>query len=317
MLIAVVGGGALGSVFAARLATAGHDVALVVRPGRERDTSPITLERASGDGAVTAWAAPRRAVRIPPETRVVLVCVRLEQLDAALVERLGDAPDAPVVVMTPMLPADFGRLREALGDRLVAGMPGVVAYADARGVVRYWLPAMVPTLVDDAGPAHPAVAALVEALRAAGIPTKLEADVHDTNPATTVSFVPLTLALEIAGGIDALLADGPLLALALEGAAEGRQLAMRIGEVALGARVLLRFAGPRALRFGMAIARRRFPEAMLYVETHFGRRGGAGPGAKLHAQNVQMAAEMCALAAELETPHRALDQLRERLEVVR
>jgi hypothetical protein len=44
------------------------------------------------------------------------------------------------------------------------------------------------------------------------------------------------------------------------------------------------------LRFGVAVARKRYPEAFAYVEDHFGR--------KLHAQNLVMAKAMVDLAHE-------------------
>src|SRR5258706_15801779 len=107
------------------------------------------------------------------------------------------------------------------------------------------------------------------------------------------------MALDVAGSIDALFADDVLLAEALEAASEGRALADRIGKVAVWASLLTRFLGPMTLKAALALGRLRSPEAVAYVEEHFGR--------KLHAQHVRMGEEIAALAAEKGTPHRALD----------
>jgi hypothetical protein len=65
---------------------------------------------------------------------------------------------------------------------------------------------------------------------------------------------------------------------------------------------------PFVLKVGVGLVRSRLPEAMVYVEEHFGR--------KLHAQNVLMARRIVALANRQGTPRTALEQLLERLEAV-
>jgi len=129
--------------------------------------------------------------------------------------------------------------------------------------------------------------------------------VRETNPATTVAFIPLAMALDVAGGSDALLADKALLELALDAAREGLSLSRQIGKAAAWAGLLTKFVGPRMLRIGLALARSSSPEAVAYVEEHFGH--------KLHAQNVAMAEAMTQLAWEKQTPHDALDRLLARL----
>jgi hypothetical protein len=243
----------------------------------------------------------------------VLVCVRVEQLDAALLDALAAAPERPIVFLTPLLPADYARVRRALGERAIAGMPGVVAYvAEGRSarregehVVRYWVPAVAPTLLDEPRVPMPALVALAEALGAAGLPTRIELGVHEANPATTVTFLPLVFALDIAGGVDALLADRALVALALAGVREGVELATRIGKPALWAGLFRRFLGPRWLRVGVSLARRASPEAMAYVDLHFAQ--------KLRLQNRALATAMVELAEAKQTPHAALLELRSRL----
>jgi len=125
------------------------------------------------------------------------------------------------------------------------------------------------------------------------------------NVATTVSFIPLAMALDVAGSIDALLQDHALLALGFDAVDEGRELGRAVGKAEAWASTLLRFAGPLTLKVGVGLARSRAPEALAYVEEHFGR--------KLHEQNVALAAGMIDLAAQKGTRREALRRLSSRL----
>ena len=226
MHVAIVGAGALGRVYGVRLAAAGTDVTFVVRASRMQESQPpLCIARVDGDKRQDELAAPRRSASVPAEADVIVVCVRAEQVDAPLERALAAAPDVPVVMLTPLMPAALETLCHALGQRVVVAMPGVVAYvrnADRPGeeVTRYWLPRVAPTLIDETSrdAEVDSVTGLVDALVKAGLPARIEHGVRETNPATTVSFIPLAMALDVAGGSDALLADGALLALAIEAA---------------------------------------------------------------------------------------------------
>jgi hypothetical protein len=209
--------------------------------------------------------------------------------------------------MTPMMPADHAGLSAALPGRVVTGMPSVVSYLNDAGAIRYWLPEVATTFVE----ARPGVPSgvevdLVKRLTRAEIGAKLAPDVLTRNVATTVSFIPLAMALDVAGSTEALLDDHALLSLAFHAADEGRELGRAVGKAEAWASTLLRFVGPLTLKVGIGLARSRAPEAVAYVEQHFGR--------KLHAQNVLMARRIVDLAVERGTPHEALGKLLERLE---
>jgi hypothetical protein len=120
-----------------------------------------------------------------------------------------------------------------------------------------------------------------------------------------VSFIPLAMALDAAGSLDALLADRALVELAFAAAREGRELGQAVGKAEAWASTLLRFVGPRTLRMGIGLARSRSPEALAYAEQHFGR--------KLHAQSVAMASQMVELALEKGTPAAKMAELLARL----
>jgi 2-dehydropantoate 2-reductase len=303
MRVAIVGAGALGSVYGARLARfAGCEVSVVARAAAPSTES--RLEHVE-DGEVLRWQVPARVAAAPLDAEVILAFVRYEQLDSLPPRVAGGT--APVVVMTPMLPQDHARLAAALPDRLVTGMPSVVSYVNDAGAVRYWLPRAATTLIDGRATTG-AEAELVKRLDRAGIAARIEQDVLARNVATTVSFVPLTMALDAAGSIEGVLHDEALLALAFEATEEGRDLGRAVGKPEAWASLLLRFVGPFTLKVGVGLARSRAPEAFAYVEHHFGR--------KLHAQNVLMADRMVELARERHTPHRALDSLLARLRMV-
>jgi hypothetical protein len=221
--------------------------------------------------------------------------------------------------MTPMMPRDHALLRAALPGRVRTGMPGVVSYRNEAGAVRYWLPHVATTLVEEprgatdggvsdgmSDGAGAVLDELVTRLTRAGIRAKLAPDVLARNVATTVSFVPLVMALDAAGGIDGLLQDRAVLSLAFDALDEGRELGRAMGRAEAWASTLLRFAGPLTLRVGVGLARSRTPEAMAYFGQHFAR--------KLHAQNLAMARSMLDLAAANGTPDDALRRLLDRLE---
>lgn len=300
MRVCVVGAGALGGVYAARLACLGGcEVSLVGRAAAPAAT--MRLERVV-DGDVLEWQAPPRLSTPPPDSDVILAFVRYEQLPTLPARLVGVR--APVVVLTPMMPADHVALEAALPGRVVTGMPGVVSYVNDAGAIRHWLPRSATTLVEQRA-APGAEVELVERLNRADIRSRLEPDVLARNVATTVSFIPLAMALDAAGGLDPLLADRKLVDLAFSATREGRELGQAVGKAEAWASTLLRFVGPLTLRMGIGLARSRSPEAVAYAEQHFGR--------KLHAQNVAMAAQMVALARAKGTPAEAMTELLARL----
>jgi 2-dehydropantoate 2-reductase len=300
--VAIVGAGALGRVYGARLSEeAGATVSFVVRASAPR--GPIQIARVDGKHEEHTVATPEWQEAVPGAAEVVLVCVRAEQIDDALVELLRAGPAVPAVLLTPLFPDDARRLRASLGDRLVVAMPSVVAYAPGQGAVRYWLPRVAHTLLQDG---HAVVHDLARALETAGIASRVQSHVLEVNAATTISFLPFTLALATTRSVDALLADDALLELALEAAREAEHVAARVGRPPSWVDLLLRFANPALLRGGVALAERASPEAVRYVEVHFGQ--------KLRAQAVSMGRSLLALATAEGLPHAAITALVERVE---
>jgi 2-dehydropantoate 2-reductase len=303
--VAVVGAGALGSVYGVRLALhGGVDVTFVVRPARALSREPIVIERVRGARRDTL-VSPTLSAIVPPDADAVVVTIGTEDLDA--LEGLVGESSAPVVLLTPMLPREYERVRAAFGARALAAMPAVVAYARRDdGVVRYWLPP-APTKIDEPrrGASGEAVRELAAALSRAGLRGRFELGVHETNPATTMCFIPVAMLLAVSGSAEALAGDEQLVALASRACREGTRLGHRVGRPEPWAALAPALAATWALPLWLRLLGRASPEALFYAEEHFGR--------KLAAQHRLMIRDMIDLAREGGLPHDALDELARRL----
>lgn len=303
MHVAVVGAGALGAVYGVRLALRTQTtVSFVVRPRRVSETTPLAIHRVGGKEAETL-EAPARVAVVPRDADMIVLAVGTEDLDA-LRAPLGDS-EAPMVVLTPMMPDDWTRMRSAFGDRVHAALPTVISYArDAE--IRYWLQPM-PTKIDEprAGEHGVAVRAFARALDEAGLATRFELGVHENNPATTLCFIPLGMALSLAPSMEAFAKDAELVALAQRACAEGVALGRRVGRAEPMATFAPWIVQPTLLRIAVAVLQRANPEAIHYAEHHF--------GAKLKDQHRVMAETIVALAEAKAMPHEALSALAARL----
>lgn len=318
MLVTVIGAGVLGRIYGVALADIGERVSFVVRPARLAETTPFVIERVSG-GDRRVLSEPRRVASVPEDSEVVLITLRYGQIEE-LVETgqlaaLFGPCRAPVVVLTPLLPRLRGALEDHLGRAIVAAMPGAVGYRADHDEVRYWVPIVASTLIDDPATSIAAMSSaasdralretLAERLTKAGIPARLERDVAALNAATTVAFYPLVAAIDVGRGIDAALADKELVEEALLAAEECAKLARTLGKLVPWASMLNRFVGPFTLKAGVKLARRLYPASVQFVDAHV--------GLALHDQHVAMGAAIVELARErgVETP--ALDRLVRRL----
>ncbi len=300
MRVAIVGAGALGSVYGARLATAGDcDVSLVGRSARPGGR--VRLELVQRDDVIV-WDVPEVHGAVPGDADVILACVRYEQLEALPARVAGCR--APVAVLTPMMPRDHRALSSALGERLRVAMPGVVAYRNEAGVIRHWLPRLATTWLEGRD-ANGVEGELARRLARSGVAAHVDGGILARNVATTVSFLPMALALDCAGSLERALDDAELLSLAVDAADEGRALARMVGKPATWAAALTPMMRPLTLRVGLSIARSRATEAVRYAEEHFGR--------KLHEQNVALGRAVLELATEKGARRTALEGLMDRL----
>ncbi len=308
MHVTIVGAGVLGRIYGVRLAAAGERVGFVVRPERADEVGAFVLEQVNGPRRRDVLDHPDRVTQIPRSTAAVLLAVRFDQLSGTspLVAVLRDAPAVPLIVVTPMLPAQRAAVERALGRRLTAAMPGAAGYLDERQVVRYWLTSVAPTLIegDARGADGPALEELLLHLGKAGLPAHRERNVGALNAATTTAFFPLVAAIDAGGGIDRLLADKDLFATVIDAARESDALGQKLGKVASWAHLLTRFVGPYTLKPAVALAHRLAPEALRFAEEHFGH--------KLHAQHLGMGEAILEMGREHGLPMPALVQLMDR-----
>jgi 2-dehydropantoate 2-reductase len=322
MHVTVVGAGVLGRIYGARLAEGDEQVSFVVRPDRAGETSPFFIEQVNGGDRREVIERPVRLTEIPEGADLVLVCVRFHELlpereasedgpgkaqkgfDLREILRSGGSRSAPVVVLTPMLPGQARALRDASGRPIVPAMPGVVGYLNEHGAVRYWIPAVTSTLLDEnaAGREGRAVIeALARRLTQMGLPTHLERDVAALNEATTITFFPLIAAIDAGSGIDGVITNKELMGAVLDSAKESEALARKVGRAAAWSHFLMKFVGPFTLKPGIALARRLFPESVRYVESHF--------GPKLHEQHIAMGEGILELGRANNIPMPALERL--------
>jgi 2-dehydropantoate 2-reductase len=304
MHLTVVGAGVLGRVYGLRLAASGTRVTFVVRPDRTAESRPFVIEQVNGSRRRDALDSPDRAAAIPAQTGGVLVTVRFDELGGEepapmtgdLVRLLQAAPRVPILVLTPLLPAQQARLVAAIGGTVVPAMPGVVGYVDDRDIVRYWVPGLASTLLEDpdssgsASPIRPFLEDLARKLTMAGLPARIERDVAGCNAASTTAFFPLVAGIDAGGSIDGVLTDKALLETVLDAAKECDTLARRLGKMASWAHLFMKFVGPFTLKPGVALARRLAPEIVQFVERHFGH--------KLHAQHLAMGNAILELGKE-------------------
>lgn len=301
MHVAILGAGAIGLVYGTRLAASATQVSFIVRPDRRASFVAPHLELVRSDEPLSL-RDPVLLEKIPSSANVVLLCVRVEQLDDALIALLNENPRIPVLSLTPLMPSDLERLHRALGPRLVVGMPGVMAYRKTHDTIRYWLSRTTPTLIDQSASSDPVIRALCRSLQRAGFRTQFKRQLSRVNPATTVIFFPLTLLIDISdGSIERALQNISRLRLAIQAVRECSALAERIGPPASFVPTLAQFIGPRRLRLAVALLRRSHPESLEFVERHF--------GSKTRQQNVQLSLQILELAQSEGVPIAAFSKL--------
>ncbi|MCU1482708.1 MAG: ketopantoate reductase [Subtercola sp.] len=215
MKILIYGAGVLGSIYAARLHDAGHDVSLVARGQRLVALREHGILLAEGDSPVI------RSVRVPVveaatgQFDLTLVFVRTHHVDAVLesIARLdaagGSAGDVLFLLNwaagAEPLSTAIGRERVLLGFATQGGtMHGdVVHYRPASLLTRL---VSMPIGEPD-GRTTPRVEQIVELFRAAGFGAKPESRMESWLTTHAAFEVPLGQAVHAAGGLEALAGD--------------------------------------------------------------------------------------------------------------
>lgn len=183
MEIVVLGGGRIGSVFAFRLALAGHAVTVVARGPR--------LDALRGEAAIVTTDGQRAPVRVAemldPTAPYDLVIVTVpEHQIAPFVPQLAHSAAKTILLMFNTFHGPK-RYRTAIGaERVTAGFPNMIAFLEKQRL-RYKVdgPGMVTTLSDPN---------LAGVLKSAGLPTELESDMESFLRTHVVMVLPFFLA---------------------------------------------------------------------------------------------------------------------------
>jgi 2-dehydropantoate 2-reductase len=209
MKILVYGAGVIGSVYAARLQEAGHDVSILARGMRLAALRDNGILLAAADSSHVRHV-PVTAIEVPASHYdLTTVFVRTHQLDSVLESMAG--VDSDVLFMLNWA-AGSKPLEAALGlERVLLGFPVDGGRMDGE-IVRYRVPSLLTRLVtmpigQPDGQITARVHRAVEAFRSAGANARPERQM-DAWLTTHAAFeVPLGLAVHAAGGLEALGSD--------------------------------------------------------------------------------------------------------------
>ncbi|MDR6319127.1 ketopantoate reductase family protein [Actinoplanes couchii] len=219
MRILVIGAGVTGSLLAAGLHQAGHDVTLLARGQRLTDLRRHGVRLAEGDSTVIRQVPVPVVDKPAAEYDLIAVSVRPHQVDSVL-DQLT-AVDGDVVFMLNWA-GGAAPLQKALG-------PGRVLLASAAGggtldgdVIRHRPPGVLTRLArmpigEPDGRTTPRVQRIVRMFRDAGFHYRIEPDMESRLRSHAAFEVPFGQAVHQAGGPTQLAADPEALRTALRG----------------------------------------------------------------------------------------------------
>jgi 2-dehydropantoate 2-reductase len=207
--ILVYGAGVLGSLYAARLHAAGHDVSLVARGDRLSAIRDHGILLAEGSSSVIR-SVPVHALEHPTGSYdLIAVFVRSHQLAAVLNSVAGIGGD---VLFLLNWAAGTDPLIAALGrDRVLLGFPNQGGTMDG-DVVRYRKTSLLTRFVsmpigETDGRASERVEKIAETFSSAGFAAKAEPRMDAWLETHAAFEVPLGLAVHAAGGLESLAGD--------------------------------------------------------------------------------------------------------------
>lgn len=209
MKILVYGAGVTGSLYAARLSDAGHDVSLLARGARLSSLREHGLQLAEEGSSQVRRLTVSVVDNTADEYDLTLVLVRAQQVDDVLESLAGRSGD---VLFLLNWAGGIEPLAAALGrERLLLGFP--ILGGTMRGdLVSYRADSLLTNLVampigEPDGRSTPRLASTIELFRAAGIKAKSEPRM-DAWLTTHAAFeVPLGQAVHTAGGLEQLALD--------------------------------------------------------------------------------------------------------------
>lgn len=204
MKILVYGAGVLGSLYAARLQVAGHEVSILARGQRLADLREhgIVLEDARTGERTTTWINVVETLAPEDAYDLVIVLLRKNQVSAILPVLAANqrTPNVLFMVNNAAGPEEYVQVLDR--ERVVLGFPGAGGAREGH-VIRYAIAGarVQPTTVGELnGWVTPRLQVIVDVLESAGFPVATCANM-DARLKTHVALVsPLANALYLAGG---------------------------------------------------------------------------------------------------------------------
>jgi len=224
MTILVYGAGVIGTLYAARLQAAEHEVTVLARSSRLADIQCHGLVLEDVVSGVQSITRPATVERLCAEDKydLALISVRRDQLPSIMPDIAANA-NIPIVLFMLNNPLGSASLASALGvDRVLLGFPGAGGTLEGH-VVRYAMIAQQPTTVGEPTGMHTTrPQALVKMLRAAGFRTRRDSDMDAWLGAHAFFVTSVSGAIYLAGGdCTKLSRSQPLLKLMVRGTREG------------------------------------------------------------------------------------------------
>jgi len=212
MKILVFGAGVLGSLYAAKLSEAGHDVAVLARGKRLNDIRAHGLVLEDVQTKRRTVVTARVVDLLDPEDRydLVLVVVRQEQLPGVL-PALAASRSTPCVLFFGNNASRSQELTDALGpDRVVLGFPGASGTIGSDSTVRYLLIKQQSTTIGELSGEHtPRLEEIAGPLRQSGFPTAVSAHMDSWLTTHALFVTAIATAIYVAGGTTHRLAARP------------------------------------------------------------------------------------------------------------
>lgn len=253
MIIAVIGAGVIGSLYAGKLAVAGHEVRLVARGRRlkELEDKGLLLH----DEVTGRIQRPRLSVAGKGDPTApydfALLAVRRDQLAEALVAASALKGAKAFVTMVNLADGGAAAAKVLGAQRLVMGFPGAGGSVKEDGTVAYRIvsPSIQRTTFGEAlGGVSERARRLARACAAAGFPSAVSADMASWQRSHLALVSPIANAVYAAGGdIRACARDRRIMGLMVDAVREGFRALRASGGRVEPARLAALMSLPKAL----------------------------------------------------------------------
>jgi 2-dehydropantoate 2-reductase len=232
MKILVYGAGVIGTLYAARLQQAGHDVTVLSRGSRLQDIQRhgLVLEDIrTGARSVTRVSTVSKL--LPQDSfDMVLVAVGRDRL-SDIMSPLASNTNIPSILFILNNPSGSSELVGALGShRVLLGFPGAGGAMEGP-IVRYVMIAQQPTTIGEpSGRRTARLQTLLQTLRACGFKARIENDMDAWLTAHAFFITSVSGAIYLAGGTCGELSRSPaLLKLMADGIGQGFSAVRALG----------------------------------------------------------------------------------------